>query len=137
MNKKSINITRDFIKNNLIEEPSVDFTEQLMKRITAQEKQRSLIYKPIITKKAFGIIILSAIIILIVLISLPSSYFNSPYNNLFIHISNIYSNLFSTIDLSFLNKIPVIIPIIIISSWILIFSDIMINRIINKKFRTD
>ncbi len=128
------NITRDLLKKNLIEEPSVDFTEQLMKKITAQEKQKAIIYKPIISKKAFGIIILSAIILIIVLISLPSSYFNSPYNSVFI---NIYSNLFSNINLSFLNKIPVIIPITIIAAWILIFSDLLINRIINKKITTD
>ncbi len=130
MNKKLINITRNLLKKNLIEEPSVDFTEQLMKKINAQEKQKSIIYQPIITKKTFGIILFSAIILLIILINLPSSYFNSPYNSLFI---NAYSNLFSNIDLSFLNKIPVLVPITILAMWILIFSDILINKILNKK----
>ncbi|MCK5823593.1 MAG: hypothetical protein KAG95_06290 [Bacteroidales bacterium] len=137
MSKKSIHITRDLLKKQLIEEPSVDFTEKFMKKIIVQKKNKSIIYKPIISKKAFTIIIFSVISLLIVLLSLPSSYFNSPYNNLLVEICNIYSNLFSNIDFSFLNKTPIIIPITIISGWILLFSDMLINKIIDKKITTD
>ena len=137
MSKKQINTTRTLLKNNLIEEPSVNFTEELMKKITTQEKNKSIIYNPIISKKSFGIIILTVISLLIVLLSLPSSYFNSPYNSLLVKFSNIFTNLFSGIDFSFINKTPIIIPITIISGWILLFSDILINKIINKKVTTD
>ncbi|RLD63807.1 MAG: hypothetical protein DRJ01_02740 [Bacteroidetes bacterium] len=137
MSKKQINTTRTLLKNNLIEEPSVNFTEELMKKITTQEKNKSIIYNPIISKKSFRIIILTVISLLIVLLSLPSSYFNSPYNSLLVKFSNIFTNLFSGIDFSFINKTPIIIPITIISGWILLFSDILINKIINKKVTTD
>ena len=137
MSKKQINITRDLLKKNLIEEPSVDFTKNLMEKITVQEKNKSTIYNPIISKKSFGIIILTVISLLIVLLILPSSYFNSQYNNLFVHFSNIFTNLFSNIDFSFIYKIPILIPIIIISGWVLLFSDILINKFINKSITTD
>ncbi|MBE9468934.1 MAG: hypothetical protein IMY72_11545 [Bacteroidetes bacterium] len=132
MKKKSINITTDLLKKQLIVEPSVDFTENLMKKIIVQKKSISIIYKPIISKKTFLIIILSVISLLIVLLSLPSSYFSSRYNSLLIEFSNIFTKTFENIDFSFIYKIPLLIPLIIISGWILLFSDMLINKFINR-----
>lgn len=67
-----------------LENPSIDFTAKVMSGVFAVEKNKSLVYKPLISKWAWYIILLSVTILFAVVFlnhpgnAAPENYFNFP-----------------------------------------------------------
>lgn len=55
-------LARKVIKEASLEEPSFDFTVQMMDKIAVEEIERAIIYKPLISKRTWVIIAILAIV---------------------------------------------------------------------------
>lgn len=66
-------LAKKVIKEASLEQPSFDFTAQLMDKIVVEQTQKAIVYKPLISKKAWIIIAIFAIAFICFLLNVSFS----------------------------------------------------------------
>ncbi|HSN10352.1 MAG TPA: hypothetical protein VLS85_15030, partial [Hanamia sp.] len=81
-NKEDKNIEKlveNMMRESYLETPSFDFTSRVMSEVLSAQKSKSLIYKPVISKKAW-FVIFGGIIALFTFLSLNMNTSSSAFN---------------------------------------------------------
>ena len=92
---------KKLLKDNLIIEPSNDFTKNVMDKISFQTQTNVIKYKSIISKKAWWVIITISLVLIFIVFSL------SPVNADFTKGTNNYE-MFSSIIANIINSITIL-----------------------------
>lgn len=126
-NKNLEKLVENMMVETSIESPSIDFTTKVMSGVFAVEKNKAFIYKPVISKKMwFIILVIMALLFGFLFFETPTTNnFNLPFLN-----SENLSKLFPAFQFSTLTAI------VIFSASVMIFIQAMLlNSYLNKRFK--
>ncbi|MGN6800819.1 MAG: hypothetical protein ACTHJN_02870 [Ginsengibacter sp.] len=132
-NKEDKNIEKlvgDMMASNPIERPSVDFTSAVMSAVLATKAKSSLVYKPLISKRGWFIILLAFIALSVFLILNQQIV---PLNKYF-DLSAVHFVQFLK-PFSGLNISPLTANVLIAASIMLLLQLFLLKRHIDKLFR--
>ena len=132
-NKEDKNIEKlvgDMMASNPIERPSVDFTSAVMSAVLATKAKSSLVYKPLISKRGWFIIVLAFIALSVFLILNQQIVQINKYFDL----SSVHFDQFLK-PFSGLNISPLTANVLIAASVMLLLQLFLLKRHIDKLFR--
>ena len=132
-NKEDKNIEKlvaDMMVSNSIERPSVNFTSGVMSAVLSQKAKSSLVYKPLISKRGWFVILLGFMALSVFLLL---NHQVIPLNKFF-YLSAVHLDQFLN-PLSGLNISPLTANVLIASSVMLLLQLFLLKRHIDKLFR--
>lgn len=133
-NNEDVNIEKlveQMMLNTALESPSVDFTQTVMSEVLALGKSKSLIYKPILSRRTWLVIFLGIIVIFIY------SFFNSASATTIFNINFVHFK-FDKLEKIFQDfKMPSLTGyVILLATLMIIIQTFLLKKYLDKRFES-
>ena len=133
-NKEDENIEKlveQMMLNTAMESPSVDFTQTVMSEVLALGKSKSLVYKPIISRRSW-LIIFTGIIVLFIYSYYNSGTANSGFNLnfTFLHLDKL-EKVFQSVQIS-----PMTGNVILLATIMVLIQIFFLKKYLDKRFES-